>query len=104
MSNIVAWFSYIAYMQLCFYANLGPQYSYTDLSNLVLEVSVRLCDEQGKQLVPGKKVASVNNLLHSLFKEIGIFVGAQYQKISGAGTYYPYRAYLHNLINVSVEA
>ena len=76
---------------------------YLDLSKsiLVVEGSVQAGDESN--LSSGQaSVAPVNNFLHSLIKQVGVYLNGK-QVTPAMGTY-PYRSYLETLLNYDVSA
>ena len=73
---------------------------YLDLSKtiLVVEGTVETADGSGTDA----DVAPINNFLHSLFKQVDVYLNGK-QVTPAMGTY-PYRAYLETLLNYDVSA
>ena len=75
---------------------------YTDLSKTILVVRAKVTKANGNDLDAGEKVGIVNNFLHSLFKQVDVFLKEK-QVTQATGTY-AYRAYLETLLNYGPEA
>ena len=71
--------------------------NYTDLSKTILVVRAKVTKANGNDLDAGEKVGVVNNFLHSLFKQVDVFLKEK-QVTQVTGTYV-YRAYLETLLN-----
>jgi hypothetical protein len=69
---------------------------YLDLSQTELHLHLKLYKEKNQLASEVKKISVVNNLLHSLFKQIQ--VSFNNQPIENTNDTYPYRAYLENLL------
>ncbi len=70
---------------------------YADLSKTILVVRAKVTKADGADLDADEKVGVVNNFLHSLFKQVDVFLKEK-QVMQATGTYV-YRAYLETLLN-----
>ena len=77
---------------------------YIDLSKTILTVTGKITAEGGKTLTGGNQtsVAPVNNFLHSLFKQVDVYLNGK-QVTPAMGTY-AYRAYIETLLNYDVSS
>ena len=76
---------------------------YLDLSKSILVVEGKVTGGDGGDLSTGQaSVAPVNNFLHSLFKQVDVYLNGK-QVTPAMGTY-PYRSYLETLLNYDVSA
>ena len=75
---------------------------YVDLAKTILVVRAKVTKADGADLDPGEKVGIVNNFLHSLFKQVDVFLKEK-QVTQATGTY-AYRAYLETLLNYGPAA
>ena len=75
---------------------------YVDLAKTILVVRAKVTKANGNDLDAGEKVGIVNNFLHSLFKQVDVFLKEK-QVTQATGTY-AYRAYLETLLNYSPAA
>ena len=78
---------------------------YLDLSKTILVVEGKIMKEDGKTELSGggqTNVAPVNNFLHSLFKQIDVYLNGK-QVTPAMGTY-AYRSYIETLLNYDVSA
>ena len=77
---------------------------YIDLSKTILTVTGKITAEDGATLSGGNQtsVAPVNNFLHSLFKQVDVYLNGK-QVTPAMGTY-AYRAYIETLLNYDVSA
>ena len=77
---------------------------YIDLSKTILTVTGKITAEGGATLSGGNQtsVAPVNNFLHSLFKQVDVYLNGK-QVTPAMGTY-AYRAYIETLLNYDVSA
>ena len=76
---------------------------YLDLSKTILFVEGKVHPGTGGNLDTGQaSVAPVNNFLHSLFRQVDVYLNGK-QVTPAMGTY-PYRAYLETLLNYDVSA
>ena len=75
---------------------------YVSLMDTTLEVKVKIIKKDGTAFAASDKVVSpVNNLLHSLFKQVEVeFQGVP---VSQIGTNYAYKAYIDNLLNSDIS-
>ena len=70
---------------------------YVDLAKTILVVRAKLTKANGNDLDANEHVCIVNNFLHSLFKQVDVFLKEK-QVTQATGTY-AYRAYLETLLN-----
>ena len=77
---------------------------YIDLSKTILTVRGEITKGDGTTLSGGGQtsVAAVNNFLHSLFKQVDVYLNGK-QVTPAMGTY-AYRAYIETLLNYDVSA
>ncbi len=75
---------------------------YVDLSKTILVVRAKVTKADGADLGADEKVRVVNNFLHSLFKQVDVFLKEK-QVTPAMGTY-NYRAYLETLLNYGPTA
>ena len=76
---------------------------YIDLSKTILVVEGKVLTGTGTNLSSGQAdVAPVNNFLHSLIKQVDVYLNGK-QVTPAMGTY-AYRAYLETLLNYDVSA
>ena len=75
---------------------------YVDLAKTILVVRAKVTKANGDDLGPDEKVGIVNNFLHSLFKQVDVFLKGK-QVTQATGTY-AYRAYLETLLNYGPAA
>ena len=77
---------------------------YIDLSKTILYVEGKVTTGDGGELSGGvqSNVAPVNNFLHSLFKQVDVYLNGK-QVTPAMGTY-PYRSYIETLLNYDVSA
>ena len=77
---------------------------YIDLSKTILTVTGKITKPDGTKLSGGgqTKVAPVNNFLHSLFKQVDVYLNGK-QVTPAMGTY-AYRSYIETLLNYDVSA
>ena len=76
---------------------------YIDLSKTILEVEGKVLAGNGSVLSTGQtNVAPVNNFLHSLFKQVDVYLNGK-QVTPAMGTY-AYRSYIETLLNYDVSA
>ena len=77
---------------------------YVDLSKTILTVKGEITKGDGTTLTGGGQadVAPVNNFLHSLFKQVDVYLNGK-QVTPAMGTY-AYRAYIETLLNYDVSA
>ncbi len=75
---------------------------YVDLSKTILVVRAKVTKADGANLGADEKVGVVNNFLHSLFKQVDVFLKEK-QVTQATGTY-AYRAYLETLLNYGPAA
>lgn len=70
---------------------------YWDLNDHCLEVKFKVVKQDGANVTPTDKVAPVNFLLHSLFRQVDLYLNGKL--VSTAYTSYPYKAYLEKQLN-----
>ena len=77
---------------------------YIDLSKTILTVTGKIVKDNESVLDGAAQadVAPVNNFLHSLFKQVDVYLNGK-QVTPAMGTY-PYRAYIETLLNYDVSA
>ena len=77
---------------------------YVDLSKTILFVEGKVVKSDGTDLSGGNQssVAPVNNFLHSLFRQVDVYLNGK-QVTPAMGTY-AYRAYLETLLNYDVSS
>ena len=85
--------------QLLYQKALGSR-----LSKTILTVRGEITKGDGTKLTGGGQtdVAPVNNFLHSLFKQVDVYLNGK-QVTPAMGTY-PYRAYIETLLNYDASA
>jgi hypothetical protein len=74
---------------------------YTDLKRTRLHLKIKITKADGSNIAAGAHVGLINNALSSLFSQIDIYLQ---QKLVSSVPYYPYQAYLHNLLNYGGDA
>ena len=78
---------------------------YIDLSKTILTVAGNIMKKDGKTKLTGggqTNVAPVNNFLHSLFRQVDVYLNGK-QVTPAMGTY-AYRSYIETLLNYDVSA
>jgi hypothetical protein len=94
-----------------FTIEIPPTEEYTDLNDIFLELEINIKgistttkrDTGNTKDIP-LSVAPINNFAHSIFRNIELSIGTGLKKtIIESGNYYPYKAYLLNLLNFSKE-
>ena len=76
---------------------------YLDLSKTILVVEGKVIEGSGGALSTGQSsIAPVNNFLHSLFRQVDVYLNGK-QVTPAMGTY-AYRSYLETLLNYDVSA
>ena len=70
---------------------------YTDLSQVYLYNTFRILQQTGEDLEMEANVFSINNLFHSMFSGINLYINNKL--ITNDSDTYPYRAYLENLFS-----
>ena len=78
---------------------------YIDLSKTILTVTGNIMKKDGKTKLTGggqSNVAPVNNFLHSLFRQVDVYLNGK-QVTPAMGTY-AYRSYIETLLNYDVSA
>ena len=78
---------------------------YLDLSKTILYVEGKIMNNDGTNALSGggqTNVAPVNNFLHSLFKQVDVYLNGK-QVTPAMGTY-AYRSYIETLLNYDVSA
>ena len=69
---------------------------YVDLAKTILVVRAKVTKANGNNFNQNEKVGIVNNFLHSLFKQVDVFLKEQVTQATGT---YAYCAYLETLLN-----
>ena len=83
----------------------SPAEHYIDLQECYLRLCIRLKDKDGVDVnADTGNVALVNNMMHSLFREVRISLGHNQAEITPSMGTYPYRAYLENLLSFGNNA
>jgi hypothetical protein len=79
----------------------GSGDNYLDLSKTVLEIGGRFInkDKEEEPIPDGDDFYPVNNLMHSLFKQIDVTLNDV--QVTQGSAYYPYKAYIEKLTNYS---
>ena len=75
---------------------------YVDLSKTILVVRAKVTKADGTNLDADEKVGVANNFLHSLFKQVDVYLKEK-QVTQAMGTY-SYRSYLETLLNYGPSA
>ncbi len=75
---------------------------YVDLSKTILVVRAKVTKADGTDLDADEKVGIVNNFLHSLFKQVDVFL--KEKQVTQATSTYAYCAYLETLLNYGPAA
>ena len=78
---------------------------YVDLSKTILTVTGKITKKDGTSKLDGNdqsNVAPVNNFLHSLFRQVDVYLNGK-QVTPAMGTY-AYRSYIETLLNYDVSA
>ena len=78
---------------------------YIDLSRTILTVTGKITKKDGESKLDGNdqsNVAPVNNFLHSLFRQVDVYLNGK-QVTPAMGTY-AYRSYIETLLNYDVSA
>ena len=75
---------------------------YVDLSKTILVVRAKVTKVDGADLNANMKVGPINNFIHSLFKQVYVFLKGK-QVTQATGTY-AYRSYLKTLLNYGPSA
>ena len=78
---------------------------YIDLSKTILTVTGKITKKDGESKLDGNdqsNVAPVNNFLHSLFRQVDVYLNGK-QVTPAMGTY-AYRSYIETLLNYDVSA
>jgi hypothetical protein len=78
----------------------GSNDKYIDLSQTRLYIKLDV--KKGDAGIGTKSISTVNNFLHSLFKNIEVKIGSK--TISTSNGKYPYRAYIENLLGFNKES
>ena len=79
------------------FAVSGSGEDYTDLANTYLHVICKVLHSDGSKLKEGENIAPVNNLLHSMWSQIDLYLNDML--ITPSTNKYPYRAYLETLLS-----
>lgn len=84
------------------FACLGHGDTYRDLSSIYLRVQVQLMKNRPDTAHEDDASGVVNNLLHSLFRQVSVYLNGV--PISQSNMDYGYRAYFENLLNYGQDA
>ena len=79
---------------------IDPQEDYVDLSRSYFEIELSLKKAGGRNVVAAENTFLVNNIAHSLFKQITL---KQIMLISPQTDTYHYKAYLETLLNFNID-
>ncbi|XP_071094919.1 uncharacterized protein F54H12.2-like [Haliotis cracherodii] len=83
----------------------NPVNAYIDLKQCYLRVCLRVTKDDGTDTVlADNPVSTVNNVMHSLFREVRLQVGHNQLEITPSMGTYPYRAYLETLLSYGTGA
>ena len=74
----------------------GNGENYLDLRNSRFCLSARVVKSNGENLDAGDKIAPVNFLLHSIFRQVDVYLNGVL--VSHADHFYPYRAFLEKVL------
>lgn len=84
------------------FLSLGKTDCYRDLSSIYLRLRVKLLKDAILNVNhTDSKIGVVNNLIHSMFKQISVFLNNK--PVGAVDTNYPYRAYFESLLNFGEE-
>ena len=75
---------------------------YVDLSKTILVIRAKVTKANGDDLDTAEKVGIVNNFLHTLFKQMDVFLKEQW--VTQASGNYAYQAYLETILNYGPAA
>ena len=75
---------------------------YVDLGKTILVIRAKVTKANGKDLGHNEKVGIVKNFLHSLFKQVDVFL--KQKEVNQATGTYAYHAYLETLLNYGPAA
>ena len=79
------------------FAVSGSGEDYTDLANTYLHVICKVLHSDGSKLKEGENIAPVNNLLHSMWSQVDLYLNDML--ITPSTNTYPYGAYLETLLS-----
>ena len=79
------------------FAVSGSGEDYTDLANTYLRVICKVLHSDGSVLQESEDIAPVNNLLHSMWSQVDLYLNDML--ITPSTNTYPYRAYLETLLS-----
>jgi hypothetical protein len=82
--------------------DITEQKHFLDLFNSQLYVKLRIVKKDGGAVADKQKVTPVNNILHSLFEKITVFIEGR--EVTGSNKDYPYKAYLSTLLSYDTSA
>ena len=80
----------------------GTGDAYLDLANTYLLIRAKVVRGDGTDLAADTQVAPVNNLLHSLFSQVDVYINDTL--VTPSSNTYPYRAYVETLLSYGAEA
>ncbi|XP_063912035.1 uncharacterized protein F54H12.2-like [Zophobas morio] len=75
---------------------------YIDLSHTLLTLNVKLVKEDGANFIATDKIVPVNNILHSLFSQVDVYLNQKL--ISPPNNTYAYKSYIETLLNYGPAA
>ena len=80
----------------------GTGEDYLDLSNSYLHIKAKVTNNDGTNLAADEAVAPVNNMLHSMFSQVDVFLNGT--QITSSTNTYAYRAMLETLLSFGDDA
>ncbi|XP_046373233.1 uncharacterized protein F54H12.2-like [Haliotis rufescens] len=82
---------------------VNPVNNYIDLSQCYLRVVFKIVKGDGTDVAATDNVGPVNNVLHSMFREVRVMLGQNQTEITPSLGTYPYRAYIENCLTYSAD-
>ena len=76
--------------------------AYLDLANTYMLIRAKVFRGDGTDLTADTQVAPVNNWLHSLFSQVGVYINDTL--VTPSSNTYPFRAYVETLLSYGAEA
>ena len=83
------------------FVSLGHGDTYRDLSSIYLKLRIKMFKNQKNEVIGDDSPSTVNNIMHSLFKQCFYMNG---KPIAQTDHNYHYRAYIENLLNYGSDA
>lgn len=84
------------------FVSLGHGDTYRDLSSVYLKLRIKMYRNQKNEDIADDAPSTINNILHSLFKQCTIYMNGK--PIAQTDHNYHYRAYIENLLNYGSDA